>query len=219
MRSIRFCFPTTLSTSTRTPFVSGPSSPVLHRACTRWGAAHRDRRSCVSRTHLSLWRIARVVRRGGLLGPVRIFPDPRFSSSGFPGPRRRAIVPLTPLSRPSRMPVRAFFRGARVPTPPRPPRLLPPRPRERAKFSPAQDAFHRQGARCSSSALSSGDCAPSSLRGFNSALSRACPCGPVRAGPRGAIAPRDPVIDPSSPSAPLATRSFAARGFDRSARR
>lgn len=159
------------------------------------------------------------VRRGGLLSPVRIFPDPRFSSSGFPGPRRRAIVPLTPLSRPSRMPVRAFFRGARVPTPPRPPRLLLLRPRERAKLSPAQDAFHRQGARCSSSTLSSGDCAPSSLRGFDSAFSRARPCGPVRAGPRGAIAPRDPVIDPSSPSAPLATRSFAARGFDRSARR
>lgn len=49
------------------------------------------------------------VRHGGLLSPVRIFPDPRFSSSGFPGPRRRAIVRLTPLSRPSRMPVRAFF--------------------------------------------------------------------------------------------------------------
>lgn len=136
-------------------------------------------------------------RRGGLLGLARIFLAPGFPFRFFPGPRRRATVPLTPLSRPSRMPVRAFFAVRAEPTPPGTPRLLPPRPRERAKFSPAWDAFHRQGARCSSSALSSGDCAPSSSRGFHSAFSHARPCGPC--GPAPAV--------PSHPE----TRSSALR--------
>lgn len=154
MRSIRFCFPTTLQ-----------RAPVP-----RLFPAHRPR--------------VFLARAPGGLPPTetgdRAFHDApnRFSGSrarvvmacwALPGFSWPQVFPwaTTPCDRASDAPVATLadagariFRGARVPTPPEPPRLLRPRSRERTKFSPAQDAFPRQGARCSSSALSSGDRAP-----------------------------------------------------------
>lgn len=73
----------------------------------------------------------------------------------------RDDLPLTPLSRsslryrvvPFAVHVGPIRRGS--------PRPLPPRRREATKFFPVQSAFVRRELRCSSSALSSGDCAPS----------------------------------------------------------
>lgn len=138
-----FLLPYTPSTSTRTPSGSGPSSPTLRGACTRRGAAHRDRRSRVSR---------RADRFGVPLGLAwgRVSPYPRaaaMTASDIPvanHPRCRG----------------AHFRGARDPTRRGPPRPLPPRRRDSAKLFPVRDAFVRRETRCSSSGLSTGDCAP-----------------------------------------------------------
>lgn len=128
-----------------------------------------------------------------------------FSRAATPCDRASDASVATPADTGARLfAVRAcrFLRG--------PPRPLPPRRRDATWLSPVRDAFHRRGARCSFSALSSGDCVP-----FAPLIA-----GPElpRAGSRGAIAPRAPVIGSSSPSAPFATCSFAARGFERSAR-
>lgn len=87
----------------------------------------------------------------------------RLRTRGLVGPSlARDDLPLTPLSRSSSIPVRAF-RGARDPIRRDSPRPLPLRRRDATKFSPVQSAFVRQEMRCSSSTLSGGDCASSAL--------------------------------------------------------
>lgn len=210
MRSIRFCFPTLRQ---RAPV---PCLFPAHRHPLFAGRAPGG----MLPTETGERRASRRVERfgGSSANPGGLLGLPSFST----GPELSAIVPLASLSRSSWMPIRRVFRGARVPTPPGPPRLLPRARREASTFSPARGAFCRQGARGSSSALSSGDGVPCAPR-FSSPRVPAYPSlvsqGRVSwAGPRGAIAPRRPVIGSSLPSAPLATRSFAAKGFARSAR-
>lgn len=115
-----------------------------------------------------------------------------FALWGLVGPTHaRDDLPLTLLSRSSLRYQRVPFAVHVGPIRRGSPRPLPPRRRDATKLFPVQSAFVRQGMRCSSSALSSGDCASCAPWG-----SRATAFEGVDPGrPAWCCAPRLPGID------------------------
>lgn len=188
--------------STRTSSASGASSPTLRRACTRWDATHQDRRPA----RFTACLVASA-------DPSRIAGASYSPSPESPDHDDEVTEPLTPLSR---LPLDTGARFSRARRPIR--RGRQDRFRrpfvKKERSSPVRGAFYRQGARCSFSTLSSGDCASCNPR----ACGRAGPGSPRAGVTRCSNTPREPVIGSSLPSAPLATRSFAAKSFERGAR-
>jgi len=141
-----FLLPYTPSTSTRTRLFPVHRPRLFVGRVLERDAAHPNRRP------------ARFTTRDDRFG------GPSFALWGLVGPTHaRDDLPLTLLSRsslryrcvPFAVHVGPIRRGS--------PRPLPPRRRDATKLFPVQSAFVRQGMRCSSSALSSGDrasCAP-----------------------------------------------------------